>query len=181
MLVIVFVGLPGSGKSTLAKLTKNSIQGSVLISSDFLRQKLFLHFTEEDKKLIYSDTFKQVIYNAIFATLDIVKNTKETVILDATFTKRENQELLETKINSWKSKLLYVVCEAPESIISQRLNKRSNTSNLSDADFSVYLKLKQNYNIERFGTNSILINTSNPIGECLKSVMSEINDSYISK
>lgn len=134
--LIVICGLPGTGKSFVAKKLGKKIKAKVL-NTDVVRKKLF-------KKPTYSDEEKYKVYKKLFEIAE--KSLKKSnVILDGTFYK-ENLRKMAKKIaekNDSKFILVEVICE--ENLVKQRLEKRIKREEVSDADFFVHKKLRNEF------------------------------------
>jgi len=130
--LIVVCGLPGSGKSFFAKHLSNKIQANY-ISSDLLRKEMFpVHRS-------YSEQEKQLVYDRMLRTSETEIADNKTVIIDATFYKNSLRipfYQLAIKLNA---PLYIFYIEANELLIKERT---SAVRPDSEADFSVYLRLK---------------------------------------
>ena len=132
MIIIVF-GLPGSGKSFFASRLAKKI-GAKYVNSDRLGKELF---SERD----YSDREKEIVYNNMLEEMmqALIKNN--SLVLDATFHRKETRDLFINKIQG-KGEIIFIDVQADEEIIRERVRKKRE---YSDADFEVYkLILQQN-------------------------------------
>ncbi len=131
MVIIVF-GLPGSGKSYFASRLAAKLDG-LYLSTDELRLKLF-------PKRTYSDAEKLEVYDAMLGMMADAIPEQKTIVLDGTFYKASLRNKFEHTVKQLSDKIIYIEVTAPEMSIEQRLEKpRKN----SEANFDVYLKLKQ--------------------------------------
>lgn len=131
--LILVCGLPGSGKSFFAKHLSEKIQAAYF-NSDLLRKELF------PAGRTYSEQEKQVVYDTMFANASSSIAKGITVVVDATFYKN----ILRTpfhKLATQKNIPFYIFyIEANEELIKARTSvKRPD----SEADYTVYLKLKE--------------------------------------
>ena len=146
MVIIVF-GLPGSGKSFFASRLAVRL-GSTYISTDALRFELF-------PKRTYSDSEKMRVYDHMLNMMvrDIFDHA--TIVLDGTFYKESLRNKFEEEAKKLGDKLIYIEVIASEKEIKQRTEKpRIN----SEANFDVYLKLKQEF--EPVKTDHLVLDSS---------------------
>ncbi|MBU0591641.1 AAA family ATPase [Candidatus Micrarchaeota archaeon] len=131
-MLILVCGLPGTGKSSFSKELAKKIDG-IHINSDIVRKKMFPNptYTIEEKTQVYSRLKKE--------TRDYLAKGK-IVILDATFYQNQYRNMMSSTAESLGEKYYFVLCTLPEKEIEQRLKRRK--SNVSDADYNVYLKLR---------------------------------------
>lgn len=130
--LILVCGLPGSGKSFFAKRLSEKIKASYL-SSDIYRKELFPNHRT------YSEKEKQSVYDVLLSSAETNLIHHTSVVLDATFYKN-NLRLpfykLALQLNCPYS-IIYISAE--EMLIKERTSKIRQDS---EADYSVYLKLK---------------------------------------
>lgn len=82
--LIVLVGLPGSGKSYYAGKLRNQLpEGSIILSSDDLREELFGDATDQ--------AHNQEIFRELYARMNLHLAGGTSVILDATNTTRKSR------------------------------------------------------------------------------------------
>ena len=128
---ILIAGLPGSGKTYLADHLARKLP-SIRVSSDRVRNELNLR----DK---YDGESKQLVYNEMLNMAETGLGNQQNVIIDATFHLRNAREpFLELGANLGVNPKL-IVTTASEDTIKARTNQNRNES---QADFSVYQKLK---------------------------------------
>lgn len=133
--IIVVFGLPGSGKSTVSNMIHKIVgtETSEIISTDAVRKELFpfpIYSLEETKEM----------FNEFYKRTDHVLKNAKLAILDGVFARQsERDEIRQIASWSWCS-LRFIHVFANENVVEKRLAKR--TSDTSDADFKVYLKLK---------------------------------------
>jgi predicted kinase len=131
--LILVCGLPGSGKSFFAKHLSEKIK-AVYFNSDLLRKELF------PTGRTYSEKEKQLVYDTLLANTSSSIDDGKPVILDATFYKN----ILRTpfyKLAIQKNIPLYIFyVEAAQELIKSRT---SVTRPDSEADYTIYLKLKE--------------------------------------
>lgn len=137
-MLIIICGLPGSGKSSLARKLKSKLPAAYL-NSDVVRKQIFKkpQYTEEEKRRVYSDIINQA---------EKMLREGKNVIVDATFyTRRYRQMMIETA-RSAGSGHCTILCTLPEDEIRKRLEMRERRGrNPSDANFDIYLKLKERF------------------------------------
>jgi predicted kinase len=153
-MIIAVCGLPGSGKSYFAQRLAGDLNAAYL-SSDRLRKSLIKSPTHspDEKQLVYETLFKMV--------KDLAKNG-ETVIVDATFHKRERRA--QVAALSAVARVVFIEVQADEKIVKERTSR---DRDYSDADFEVYLKLKADS--ESFTQpHLVLTSTNENIAELLK-------------
>jgi predicted kinase len=140
-------GLPGVGKTTLARQLAPLVNGIVL-STDKIRKELF-------QKPTYRRWEKRLVYDVLLLLAKYLYNANVNCILDATFSKEKTRQEVQKKLGH-KPKVHIIECVCPEDIVMTRLNARK--LDYSDADFSIYSKLKRIY--EPVKEEHIVIDTS---------------------
>jgi len=141
--LIVTIGFSGSGKSYLAKQLEKHL-GYRVLRSDVIRKELAglnpLHSAKTDfGKGIYSPEMTKRVYQTLVDRAKELIARGEKVILDATFLKRWQRELVLRNFPT----ATFVQVIADEDTIKKRLTTRKNDP--SDADYSVYLKQKETF------------------------------------
>ncbi len=129
-MIVVVMGFSGSGKSFIASILHQDF-GFEWIRSDVIRKELAGLKQEERVRVgfgesIYSEEWTKRVYHA----------AGKDVVLDATFLKKWQRKMVE----EYFDKVLFLMAEAQEEEIERRLHSRED---ISDADFSVYLKQKE--------------------------------------
>jgi predicted kinase len=133
-MVIIVSGLPGSGKSFFAEKLAKLINAEYL-SSDIIRKELFSNPT-------YSKEEKESVYEEMKIKMNVFLPVKTDVILDATFFKDELRKSFCKECIKHKTTCRIIIISASEEDIRQRIShKRA----FSDADYSVYLKMKEQF------------------------------------
>lgn len=131
--LILVCGLPGSGKSFFAKHLSERILGHYL-NSDVLRKELF------PGNRTYSQQEKQTVYDTLLIRTQTSLPGKKSVILDATFYKESLRVPFYLFAQKNRIPLYIFYITADELLIRERT---SVTRIDSEADFSVYVKLKE--------------------------------------
>jgi len=133
-LLILVAGLPGSGKSYFSKHLARELNARHL-SSDRMRaaMKLMGKYDEESKQKVY-DRLEEQAREAL--------KKGENVLIDATFHKKKRREQFATLARQSGARLKVICIDADASLIRERLKKKRKES---EADFSVYRKLKKEF------------------------------------
>jgi predicted kinase len=134
-LIVIICGLPGVGKSSLSAHLAPVIDAMVL-SSDKVRKELIARPT-------YSKGEVQLIYNLISLIAKYLHNAGLNCIIDATFNREKLRKEFKRKLELPDEQVRIVECICQENIIIQRLMARK--KGYSDADFSVYKRMKKNF------------------------------------
>lgn len=134
-MIVVICGLPGVGKTTLTKDLAPLIHAQIL-SSDKIRKELF-------PKPTYSKKEKDLVYEVLILTAKYLHASGKNCILDATFNKESIRVKLKKKLSIPKNQIHFIECVCPEHLVISRLKKR--IDDYSDADYSIYKKLKRKY------------------------------------
>lgn len=146
-MIVIICGLPGVGKTSLATHLAPLIN-AIVLSSDKVRKELITRPT-------YSKREIRLIYNLVLLIAKYLQNAGLNCIIDATFNKEKSRKEFKKKLKS-PTQFRIVECICPESILVQRLKARK--KGYSDADFSVYKKIKRNY--EPIREDHITVDTS---------------------
>jgi predicted kinase len=146
MIIIVF-GLPGSGKSYFANPLAEMMNAEY-INSDQVRKEVICQKS-------YSEEEKLSVYEEMLARMTTAVTQNKNVVLDATFYKHDIRkkfiEGIEQDENIW-----FIEVIADECLIRQRLQT---TRTDSDADFEVYIKVKQQW--EPFDEPHLVLHSTN--------------------
>ena len=147
--LIIFMGLSGTGKSFLASKLLEEIP-ALYLSSDIIRKELLglspdEHYYAEYEKGIYSPEHTKKTYQ------EMAKRAKEAlkagvdVIVDATFKDSWRRELFLEVLKNTKAEPIWIWCQAPDSLIKERMEKRKLEGTSSDALWEIYLKQKKTF------------------------------------
>ena len=137
---IVVFGLSGSGKSFLSSLLHKHF-GYEWLRSDVIRKELAGIKPQQSAKAdfgkgIYTEDMTRRVYEEMVRRAKELTEEGKKVVLDATFLKRWQRELV---LKNFENPL-FIFAWAPEEVIKERLSKRKD---VSDADFNIYLKQKE--------------------------------------
>lgn len=134
-MIVIICGLPGVGKSSLSAHLAPLID-AVVLSSDKVRKELIARPT-------YSKAEVSLIYNLISLIANYLHNAGLNCIIDATFNREKLRKEIKRKLELPDEQVRIVECICQENIIIQRLMARK--KGYSDADFSVYKRMKKNF------------------------------------
>ena len=153
---VVIFGLSGSGKSFLSSLL-NKYFGYEWIRSDVIRKELAGIKPQESAKAefgkgIYTEEMTKKVYEEMIRRAKELVEKGKKVVLDATFLKRWQRELVVQNFDD----PLFILAYAPEEVIRERLLRRRD---VSDADFTIYLKQKDIFEKPE-GINYVVVNTN---------------------
>jgi hypothetical protein len=135
--LILVCGLPGTGKTTVAEAIAAKTKAYVL-STDVIRKEII-------DKPEYSEKEKELVYNLIFGMAQQMLGSSKSVLVDGTFYRKDLRDNVREIADAMKSEFIVVEVVCDESVIRKRLDRRCKTCCTSDADFSVYQKLKKSF------------------------------------
>ncbi|MCC6712209.1 MAG: AAA family ATPase [Candidatus Dadabacteria bacterium] len=136
--VIVTFGVIGSGKSTLAEMLARELSCPV-VSSDRVRKEITGTGATERRREgyeggIYSPETTARTYEEIISRGLGALETRNTVVLDASFSKRRWRDMVFEKSAEGGFGALFVETAAPEEVLRERLGRREKEgSSVSDA------------------------------------------------
>ncbi|RLJ70966.1 gluconokinase/hypothetical protein [Hydrogenivirga caldilitoris] len=138
--VVVVFGLSGSGKSFVSRILHEEF-GYEWLRSDVIRKELMGMKPEEEAKAefgkgIYTEDITRKVYEELVRRAKELLSEGKRVVLDATFLKRWQRELVKENFKN----PLFILATAGDSEIRKRLSGRKD---VSDADYRIYLKQKQ--------------------------------------
>ena len=136
--VVVVMGRVASGKTALAE-TLGRETGWPVFSSDRIRKTiagvpLCERGSEEQRAVLYSDAMTCRVYGVMAEEAVAALRAEKSVILDATFSRREQRDALRARLAGHDSALLWIVAEAEAARILERLRSRDGApGTVSDA------------------------------------------------
>ena len=134
-MIVIFCGLPGIGKTTLANELAPLID-AIVLSTDKIRKQLI-------PKPTYKRHERELIYDVMTLIAKYLHKARKNCILDATFNKERSRQDIIKKLGLSPNQFFIVECVCPEDVIISRL--RSRRADWSDADVSIYKKMKKIY------------------------------------
>ena len=152
MLVLVF-GLPGTGKTFLAKELASELN-LIHVNTDITRKKIL-------SRPGYTHKEKEMVYDKLFEFLSEYLNRGENLVVDGTFYKEEYRAKLRAIAREANTKPAFIELTAKEEIIEARMLERAKQVCDSDADFSVYQKIKSEF--EPLAEKHLKIDSSVPL------------------
>ncbi len=145
-MVIVIFGHVGSGKSTIAKELGKRLDAEVL-NSDVVRKQLAgieptQRASDDFEKGIYTKEFTERVYSYLVDEALRLATSGKTVIVDATFRSERHRRMLEEACFKASIPVRFFYIDVPEYIIKQRLEEREKRGDVSDANWDVYLRMR---------------------------------------
>ena len=163
--LVVVSGLPGTGKSYFARRLVERLP-AVILESDRLRKALF-------PKPGYSAGESRQLFRAAYILVERLLRQAVPVVFDATNLSEHYRERLYRIAERLGVKLVVVRVEAPPELVHQRLQeRRSDAGNRSDADWSVYQRLKPE--VDKIRRRHYVVDTSRDITPVISKIVREI-------
>ena len=180
LLLILVAGTVGTGKTTLARaLSMNT--GFVIISSDVTRKKLAdipatEHRFEDFRDGIYSADFSKKTYDKMYAQANALLLQGQSVILDASFMKKEERAKAQRLSRETGAGFLIIECVLNEDTIKKRLEQRLKETTVSDGRWEIYESQRKDFDIisEFTPQNHIIVDTSPETGITVEDIMERI-------
>jgi aminoglycoside phosphotransferase family enzyme/predicted kinase len=170
--LLITAGLMGTGKTTIAEAVGRKT-GAIVISSDVVRKRLAgirpgeRHY-EAFENGIYSADFTRKTYDALYAEAARLLAQGRSVILDASFKKRnERLRAAEVAVKAG-ARFMVVECVLDEATVRERLRKRVlDGTSASDGREEILGAQKADFDtIAEFSkTSHIVVETSRPPGD----------------
>ena len=142
-LLVMMCGLTGSGKSTVARRLGERF-GVAVVRSDVVRKEL-LGLDPFERKWdafgagAYAADITERTYTAMVDRAGALLATGDSVILDGCFTLRDQRRAAAELARRRGVPLLVLECHAPESLVRERLDGRSNKGHaVSDGRWEIY-------------------------------------------
>lgn len=132
--IVVLAGYPGVGKSFVAREIQKQV-GATVFRTDAIRKELFSNPT-------YSREESQKTYDELFSRAEESVKSGETVVLDATFSLQVGRENVAEIGRKQECDVVFIQVTCDESVVRERIESRDG---LSDADFSVYQKVRDSF------------------------------------
>lgn len=134
----VVCGPSGSGKSHLAERL-GGLSGLAVVSSDVVRKHAAgLRATDRAAPALYSPASSRTTYEQLGRLAAAEIDGGSGVVVDATCLRREDRRALVRGITpEYEARLVYIGCEAPSSVLRERVGARLRGRRVSDADLDV--------------------------------------------
>ncbi|MCB0632895.1 MAG: ATP-binding protein [Saprospiraceae bacterium] len=133
-LLIIISGLPGTGKTSLALALAPQL-AAVHLNTDMLREEL-------QKKGQYDPETKAMIYEELRTRAEAALIAGKSVVIDGTFYQQEYRGPFLAMADKYAVPLRWIELDADPSVIKKRV---SHQRPYTEADFSVYQKIKKDY------------------------------------
>lgn len=148
--VLIFMGGVGTGKSTLAS-SFSDVLGIEAYSSDRIRKAiagipLDKRTPPSQREKVYSSSMSKQTYDRLMQEAREHVGRGRSVILDATYSKKESRAELEKYLESAGINYLFIEAQASEETVKERLRSRdTETEVVSDARLGDYSMLEARY------------------------------------
>ncbi len=172
--VFIFMGLIASGKSTLAQAFAEKYQLNYY-NSDVERKKLArvdrtARGTGDFGEGIYSAAFTRRTYDALIARAKAQVAQSCSVVLDGSYVKKAERQLLVDAFAGCNVQLVFILCEVSEQVTRERLKRRAlDETAVSDGTFEIYTIQKTGfeYPAELENTGLVTIETDGDVEQLL--------------
>jgi len=165
------VGLPGTGKTYVASRLAERMNAFHLLSDSIRKQITGLPVGTptrpgEDKG-IYRKEVSRKTYHELLRRARLYLSSGHPVIVDATFLYEDAREEVRELARRTGARLLFVFTDCPEKTVVSRLRRRPHEVSLSDADISIYRRMKSRFTPPKTGPDLIRIDTRLPVNRSL--------------
>ncbi|MBA7487322.1 hypothetical protein ES707_22885 [subsurface metagenome] len=151
--LIAVSGLPGTGKSYFCSKLAERLP-FIVLESDTLRKALF-------PSPSYSSQESSHLFQTCHYLIEQLLKRGFCLILDATNLLEGHREYLYSIAERLDVKLILVQVKAPPQVVRERLRDREKSATKSDADWSVYRKMKSS--VQPIRRNHYVVDTSRDI------------------
>ncbi|MDO8614605.1 MAG: AAA family ATPase [Dehalococcoidia bacterium] len=177
-MLVITCGLPGTGKSTLARALAEAT-GSAVVSSDVVRKRLAgieptEHRPEEFRGGIYAGDFTDRTYAALLAQAREALDAGRSVILDASFIRREQRRQAQRLASASGAQFACLELAADSDAVRRRLERRLRRgADPSDAGWEVYVAQKRRFQrpAEVPAERRLLVDSQRPIAAQVRSAL----------
>ena len=176
-IIWVLCGLPAAGKSSIAGILSKQLMITTL-RSDVIRKQLFGQIQKKRtvtrlEQDVYSPATDRLTYAELLRLARNALDLKESIILDATFSKPEYRRQVLELANELRCRAVFVECTAPDKVLKARLLQREGTASVSDARHHHFEMLKQKYvSMDEIDQKLRLqIDTTRPIHDCVHAIL----------
>lgn len=159
--LIVVSGLPGAGKSYFCSKLAERLP-FITLESDALRKVLA-------PSPNYSPQESSRLFQAVHRLIGELLRRGFPLIFDATNLSERNREYLYSIAERLDIKLVLVRVEAPPQVVQERLKGRRNSETNSDADWTVYQKMKSS--VQPIRRNHYVVDTSRDIAPVVDKII----------
>lgn len=132
----IVCGYPGVGKSTAAEIIADQT-GARPIRTDSVRKELF------GPNPSYSSSESQKTYDEVFSRAKETLESGTPVALDATFNLKIGRDSAVEVAEEVGVDFQFIKVECDEDVVRKRIENRTDTD--SDADFSIYQKIRDDF------------------------------------
>jgi len=146
-MVIAVFGLPGSGKSFFASKLAEKLRIKY-VNSDVIRRNLI-------GVRIYSEDEKMQVYDEMIKEMKTALDQDENIVMDATFYRKDIRNKFREVALTAGVNIYFIEIRADQDIIKERLSKKRQHS---EADYSVYLKVKDGF--EPMENDHLILNST---------------------
>jgi aminoglycoside phosphotransferase family enzyme/predicted kinase len=179
--LIVIFGIIGTGKSTLASAISDELSCR-LVSSDKARKEI-MGIEPTERRLegfdegIYSKNITDITYREVLTRGRRTIESGKTVILDASFSKREFREHVLNEAEALGVPFYFIQTEASEEKIRERLIERERAGKtVSDGRLEIFERFKEEFEepIELPGDRYLIVSTDKSLEETLTNTLTGI-------
>lgn len=181
-MLLITSGLVGTGKTTLAEALAKNL-GAVVISSDRTRKKLAgipagEHVFSQAESGIYSRQFTETTYQKMFDEARSYLEKGLSVILDASFIRREHRLAAIKLAEDESADFLILECRLDEESARDRLLRRLKSSTISDGRWEIFEYQQRTFEpvMETSKENRVTIDSSEPVTSLVRKVVEKLSE-----
>jgi len=169
--LVVMLGLPGTGKTWLARRLADRLS-AFHFNSDSVRKQLagvpILGRRDDNlDKQLYTRSLGIRTYRELERRTRLFLKAGHTVIADATFLHADSRARFRAIADRLGVPWLMVQTHCPEKTVLSRMRRRARQDGFSDADMSIYRRMKGTSTLPGPGPHLIRVDTRQPVGRSL--------------
>ena len=179
--LFITAGLVGCGKTSFSLALAGRL-GLVIVSSDVTRKRLAgiplaEHRYENFNSGIYSPEFGLKTYDAMFKEAGTILAEGYSVILDASFIKKDMRREAVELAERTSADFLAIECALDEAEVKERLEHRLREASPSDGHWGIYPRQKNEFEplLDIAPANYVIIDTSESIETNIETVIDRVN------
>ncbi len=164
-LLMLVGGLSGTGKSTIAQKLAIDYH-AILLNTDVVRKKIhnidiYEKHHDAPNTGLYNPKKVEETYKKVLELAEQHLKEGHNVVLDATFQQQKHRTHAHQLAQHHNSQFLQIQCICDEDVIQQRLQKRVQEQNASDARWEIYLQQKKTFEPFQQTPYTLLFDTGN--------------------